>query len=64
MTLKTGDHVKVLGNAPETAWETGCIEHIDGCMAYIVYGIKKLEDFGDIRGMGYPVPLSQIRRMK
>jgi hypothetical protein len=62
--LSVGDHVKVLGNAPETAWETGCIEHIDGCMAYIVYGVKTLTEFGGIRGMGMPVPLSQLRRVK
>lgn len=61
--LSVGDHVKVLGNAPKTAWESGCIEHIDGYMAYIVYGVKTLGEFGGIRGMGMPVPLSQLRRI-
>ena len=63
MTLKIGDHVKVLGNSPGSAWESGCIEKIEGQMAYIVYGVTKLEQFGGLRGMGMPVPLSTLRKI-
>jgi hypothetical protein len=62
-TLKPGDHVKVLGNAPGTAWENGCIEKIEGDLAYIVYGVSRLEDFGGIRGMGMPVAMSRLRKL-
>jgi len=60
--FSVGEHVKVLGNAPNTAWESGCIESIEGDMAYILYGVKNLGEFGGLRGMAMPVPLSQLRR--
>ena len=63
MALQIGTHVKVVGNAVGTAWESGCIESIKGDMAYIVYGVKTLQEFGGIRGMGMPVPLSQLKRI-
>jgi hypothetical protein len=63
MSLQIGDHVKVKGNAPGTAWESGCIEHIEGDMAYIIYGVKTITEFGGIRGMGMPVPLSMLKRI-
>jgi len=61
--LVVGDRVKVLGNAPGTAWENGAIEQINGDMAYIVYGIKSLGEFGGLRGQGFPVPLSKLRKI-
>jgi hypothetical protein len=60
-TFKVGDHVKVIGNAVGTVWESGCIEKIEGDMAYIVYGVKRLEDWPKLRGLGYPVPLSVLK---
>ena len=62
MELKVGDHVKVIGNAPGTAWESGCIETIVGDMAYILYGVKTTNEFGGIRGIGMPVPLSMLKK--
>jgi hypothetical protein len=61
--LKIGDHVKVLGNAPDTAWSEGCIENIQGDMAYLLYGVKSLHQWGGLRGLGMPVPLSQLRKI-
>jgi hypothetical protein len=32
-------------------------------MAYIIYGVKTITEFGGIRGMGMPVPLSMLKRI-
>jgi len=60
--LHVGEYVKVLGNAVGTAWEFGCIEHIEGQMAYILYGVKNLSSPFGLRGQEMPVPISQLRR--
>jgi hypothetical protein len=64
--LRVGDHVKVVGAPPSTKWESGCIESIEGQMAYIIYGVESLKQFdklfpGHANGMGMPVPLSQLK---
>lgn len=62
--IAVGDYVEIMENAVGTAWRTGCVERIDGSMANIIYGVKTLDQFGGIRGMGIPVPLSVLRRLK
>ena len=58
MIPKVGDHVKVLGNAPGK--NTGCIERIEGDLAYIIYGVKSLDDCA-LFGVGLPVAMSRLR---
>lgn len=49
--LKIGDYVHIKGNAPGTVWEYGVIEYIDKGKAYLLYGVKHLNQWGGLRGI-------------
>ena len=60
--LKPGDYVKINGNAPGTVWEYGVIECIKDGRAYILYGVKRLNDWTGIRGMCTGESLQNLER--
>jgi len=49
--FQIGDHVRIIGNAPGTVWESGIIECIQGDKAYIIYGATHIRDYCGVRGM-------------
>ena len=58
--VSIGDYVHIKGNAPGTVWEYGVVEYIRDNKAYILYGVKRLNDWTGLRGMCTPEDVSDL----